>query len=291
MANSRSLRRLVSTCFVGLAAVSQSTLVSAEPFAAALQRGSLTVGFSNEPPFAYEANGVLVGEAPAVLEAIIQDHKIPKIEGVLTDFSALIPGLKSGRFDVIGAGMYIRPARCAEVAFGNPDIAVGEALIVRAGNPKNITSYADIAKGEGITIGVGRGGVEAELAPLAGIPQDRIVTFADLTTLVSGLAAGRVDAVGVPDVSVGDLIAKVSGGGIEKVVMSEQPLDQNGKPAVGYGAAAFQLSATEDVAAYNEGLAQLRASGKLLEILNKSGFSESNLPPEGLTAKQVCDSQ
>ena len=36
---------------------------------------------------------------------------------MLTEFGSLIPGLKAGRFDIIAAGMFINPKRCAEIAF------------------------------------------------------------------------------------------------------------------------------------------------------------------------------
>lgn len=261
---------------------------AAEPFADAKSNGRLTIGFANEKPFAYEQDGELTGEAPAVIRAIAARYGIEKVEGVLTEFSALIPGLKARRFDIIGAGMYIRPARCAEVAFTNPDIALGEALIVKKGNPLAIGSYADIAKNSAIRMGVGRGGVESELAPINGVLESQITVFADLTTLMSGLTAGRVDVIGVPQLSAGELIANAGSDDVEIANMTEQPKDKNGKLAISYGATAFPKEHQEDVAAYNAALADLKKSGELLKIISRFGFTAQNIPDDAVTAETLC---
>ena len=77
-------------------------------------QGFIRVGFANEAPFGYATpDGKLTGEAPEVAKAVLAKMGIAQVDGVLTEFGSLIPGLKAGRFDIIAAGMFINPKRCA----------------------------------------------------------------------------------------------------------------------------------------------------------------------------------
>src|SRR6218665_22009 len=55
---------------------------------------------------------------------------VKKVDGVLTEGGALIPGLRAGRFDVIAAGMYVTPGRCKQVAFADPQYQIADTLLV-----------------------------------------------------------------------------------------------------------------------------------------------------------------
>jgi polar amino acid transport system substrate-binding protein len=110
------------------------------------REGVVRVGFANEAPFAFidTSSGRLTGEAPEIARVVFSRLGVGEIEGVLTEFASLIPGLKAGRFDVIAAGMYVTPERCREVAFSQPTYAVGEAFLVAAGNPLQLHGYEDV---------------------------------------------------------------------------------------------------------------------------------------------------
>ena len=99
----------------------------------AKQDGFIRVGFANEAPFGFATpEGKLTGEAPEVAKAVLNAIGIPQVDGVLTEFGSLIPGLKAKRFDVIAAGMFITPKRCAEIAFSEPSYGIGQAMLVKA---------------------------------------------------------------------------------------------------------------------------------------------------------------
>ena len=92
----------------GTPALAQSTLERAKA------DGYIRVGFANEAPFGFATpDGELTGEAPEVAKAVLAKMGINEVDGVLTEFGSLIPGLKAGRFDIIAAGMFVNPARCA----------------------------------------------------------------------------------------------------------------------------------------------------------------------------------
>ena len=65
----------------------------------------VTVGFIIEPPYNFALNGQLTGGYPEALKAFFKTQA-PDIQmlGVLTEFSALIPGLVAKRFDISGPG-------------------------------------------------------------------------------------------------------------------------------------------------------------------------------------------
>ena len=69
------------------------------------------------------------------------------IQWVVTNFSSLIPGLQANRFDMTAAEMAIRPERCQKVVYSEPNTSYGEGLLVADGDPKDIHTYSDFAKG------------------------------------------------------------------------------------------------------------------------------------------------
>src|SRR5262247_4556589 len=126
----------------------------------AKSQGYIRVGFANEAPYGYATpDGKLTGEAPEVAKAVLAKIGIPQVDGVLTEFGSLIPGLKAGRFDIIAAGMFINPKRCAEIAFSEPSYGIGQAMLVKKGNPKNIKDYTTFASNGDLKLAVMAGAV------------------------------------------------------------------------------------------------------------------------------------
>ena len=133
-------------------------------------QGFIRVGFANEAPFGYATpDGKLTGEAPEVAKAVLAKMGIPQVDGVLTEFGSLIPGLKAGRFDIIAAGMFINPKRCAEIAFSEPSYGIGQAMLVTKGNPKGVKDYSTFAGSKDLKLAVMAGAVEVGYAKDAGV--------------------------------------------------------------------------------------------------------------------------
>ncbi|MFQ5507918.1 MAG: ectoine/hydroxyectoine ABC transporter substrate-binding protein EhuB, partial [Leptospirillia bacterium] len=176
-------------------------------------QGVLRVGYANEAPFAYmdQDLGRLTGEAPEIAREIARRLGVAKVEGVLTEFGALIPGLKAERFDVIAAGMYITPQRCREITFSNPTYRIGEAFMVRDGNPLDLHGYADVVAHPEARLGVVVGTVERGYARELGVPDNRLLVLPDAPSAVAALQAGRIDAFGGTRLTIDDLLAKLTG--------------------------------------------------------------------------------
>lgn len=252
----------------------------------AKKQGFITVGFANENPYAYATpDGKLTGEAVEVARVILKNMGINEMNGVLTEFGSLIPGLKAKRFDIITAGMFINPERSKEVAFANPEYSIGEAIAVKKGNPQHVLSYADIADKKDLKVAVMVGAIENEYLIKAGVSKDQIVTVPDQPSAISALQAGRVDAITMTGPSLQAMLDSAKDDTIERVMDFEQP-EIDGKSARGYGAAAFRKEDAAFREAFNTELEKLKKSGQLLEILKPFGFTELELPGD-MTADQL----
>jgi polar amino acid transport system substrate-binding protein len=250
------------------------------------RQGYVTVGFANEKPYAYATpDGKLTGEAVEVARTILKKLSINQMDGVLTEFGSLIPGLKAKRFDIITAGMFINPERSKEVAFANPEYSIGEALAVKKGNPLKLHSYKDVSTNSDAKVAVMVGAIEKEYLTKSGVPSGQIITVPDQPSAISALQAGRADAITMTGPSLQSVLESAKDAGLERVMDFEQPVI-DGKSMKGYGAAAFRIDDKDFREAYNRELEKMKNSGELLTILKSFGFTEQELPGD-MKAEQL----
>jgi polar amino acid transport system substrate-binding protein len=285
----RSILLGASGLCVGAAGLFSGAAYASTPLADAKRDGRIRVGFANEAPYAFASpEGKLTGLMPDVIGYITKELGVPELEGVLTEFGGLIPGLLAKRFDILGAGLYITPVRCQQVAPSNPQYVITESIAVKKGNPKNIHSYVDVAKDDSVKIGTLAGSINTQYLATAKVPASRIVLFPDLPTAIAGLQGGRVDGVTMSIISLQDVLRKTDDPEIELVSPFEDPLDEKGKPTRGYGSAWFRREDEDLIAAYNDGLTKISASGKLLELMEPYGFTAAQVPAADVTSMQLC---
>jgi polar amino acid transport system substrate-binding protein len=246
--------------------------------------GYVTVGFANEVPFGYaDENGNLTGEAPEILRVVVKKIGIPEIEGILTEFGSLIPGLKAGRFDIVSAGMYVTPARCQEILFSEPTYSLAEQLAVKAGNPKKIATYTEVAADPSIRLAIETGSASIKKALKAGVKDSQIDKFPDVPTAVAALRADRVDAVVGTALTFSDIIAKGGSSGLEAL----PPFTSvNGESVVGHGAFGFRKADLALRDAVNAQLKSFIGSPEHLALVGKFGFNKYTLPV--LTTEEMC---
>ncbi len=254
----------------------------------ARQSNKIRVGFANEAPYAYvdSSTNELTGEAPAIARVILKQLGVNEIEGVLTEFGSLIPGLQAKRFDIIAAGMYVLPERCKQVTFSNPTYGIGEAFLVKTGNPKDLHSYEGLAKHPDAVLGVVAGTVERGYARKTGIPDARVQVFPDAPSAVAGVAAGRIDAYAGTSLTIQDIVSKTTDGSVVRAVPFTDPVI-DGKSVRGYGAFAFRQDDQALVDAFNRELATFIGSPEHRELVKPFGFTEQELPGD-VTAVQLC---
>jgi polar amino acid transport system substrate-binding protein len=238
-------RRKLLLSAAGLAA--GSALIASTPAFAetTLERikaqGYIRVGFANEAPYGYATpEGKLTGEAPEVAKAVLAKMGISQVDGVLTEFGSLIPGLKAGRFDIIAAGMFINPKRCAEINFSEPSYGIGQAMLVKEGNPKGIKDYSSFTATPDLKLAVMAGAVEAGYAKDSGVPDAQLVVLPDQASLLAAVQSGRADGAALTALSIADMAKK--GEGVE----STKPFGEvAGKSVKGHGGFGFRKEAGE----------------------------------------------
>jgi polar amino acid transport system substrate-binding protein len=253
------------------------------------RKGVARLGFANEAPFAYRdaQSGELAGEAPAVARRVLAALGVRQVEGVLTEFGALIPGLKAGRLDLIAAGMYITPERCKQVLFSQPSYCVQEALVVARGNPLALHSYRDVAT-KAAALGVVAGTVELGYARDAGLSDAKLSIFPDAPSALEGLKSGRVQAFAATSLTAGDLLRKSAGAALELAEPFEAPM-VGGKPALGCGAFAFRKGDEALRDAFDRELAALLAAPGHRELVLPFGFTAGTAVRA--TREQLCSAE
>ncbi len=274
----RSLHRLGLACTL-LAGLAASFASQAETTLERIQStGTVRIGYANEAPFAYtETSGKVTGESPEIATKVFTAMGVKKVEPVLTEWGALIPGLRAGRFDVIAAGMYITPPRCQQVIFTDPHYQIPDTLLVKRGNPKNLHSYADVAKNPDVRLAIMSGTAELGYARAEGVSDEQIVQVPDTTAQLQAVRAGRADA------SVGTMkgLAAKGGDSVEAIA------DFKDDPAhIGYGALAFRPEDKDLRDAVNQQLKKWLGSDEHLQTVKPFGFDKSNLTDK--SAAELC---
>ncbi|HZR02852.1 MAG TPA: ectoine/hydroxyectoine ABC transporter substrate-binding protein EhuB [Burkholderiales bacterium] len=251
------------------------------------KEGVVRIGFANEAPWSYaQSDGTIAGADYELAALIFSRLGVPNLEGVLTKFGSLIPGLKANRYDLVVAGFYIRPARCEQVAFSEPTVAVGDAIVVKAGNPKKIHSYKNVIADPTIKLGGVVGAATAQNAKNAGIPDSQLIMFPDFVSAISALKAGRVDGALQTAITAQTTIKSSNDPSIERALPFEQAVI-NGKPVINYAGFAFRPEDKDLLNAFNAELAKVIGSPEHLKILEKYGIS-ANEVPKGMTTKTLC---
>jgi polar amino acid transport system substrate-binding protein len=266
---------MITTAAAGLAHA-ESTLERAR------KNGYIRVGFANEAPFGFATpEGKLTGEAPEVAKAVLKKMGIPNVDGVLTEFGSLIPGLLAGRFDVIAAGMFITPKRCEQIRFSEPSYGIGQAFLVKKGNPKNIKDYGSIAKDKDLKLAVMAGAVEGGYAKESGVAQSQLVVLPDQISLVKAIQAGRANAAALTALSIAEMASKSEG------VESTEPFGTvAGKSVVGHGGFGFRKDDKDLADAFDAELTKFIGSSEHIALVTPFGFGKGFLPMK--TTAELC---
>jgi polar amino acid transport system substrate-binding protein len=244
--------------------------------------GFIRIGFANEAPFGFATpDGKLTGEAPEVAKAVLAKMGIAQVDGVLTEFGALIPGLKAKRFDIIAAGMFINPKRCQEISFSEPSYGIGQAMLVKKGDPKAIKDFSSIKANPDLKLAVMSGAVEVGYAKDAGVPESQLVMLPDQSSLLQAVQSGRADAASLTALSIADMAKK--GEGVE----STTPFGEvAGKSVKGHGGFGFRKDDKDLYAAFNAELKKFIGSPEHIALVTPLGFGKDYLPNK--TTEQLC---
>ncbi|WP_353119156.1 ectoine/hydroxyectoine ABC transporter substrate-binding protein EhuB [Nitratidesulfovibrio sp.] len=249
-----------------------------DPNDATWRGGTIRVGYALEPPYADRTpEGTVTGEAPEVARAALSRAGITRVRWVLGDFNALIPDLLSGQIDMIAAGMFITPERAARVTFSLPTSAVGQGLLVRRGNPRDLHDYASLAERSEVTLAVLDGAVEHRQLLLLDMPAERLFLVPDVHAGMTAVRKGRVDGLALSGPTV-VLLARQHPDELEAAQPFTQPVIE-GKSVVGLCAFAFRKEDAPLADRVNEQLRAFIGTPEHLALVRPFGFDATSLPP------------
>jgi polar amino acid transport system substrate-binding protein len=281
-----SRRRLLALTIPAGAAVACS-----RPTGSTLERaraeGAIRIGVSGEQPYSYiDPAGRVTGAQPEVARVVLGRIGIDGLDAVRVPFADLVPQLQAGQFDLIAAGMAVRPDRCREVAFTRPDFVAPPAFMVQEGNPREIDSFRDVARSD-VRLAVLAGAVEIDYARAAGVSEDQLEIVDGQSELLRSVASERVAAGALTRISLVDELRRNPGAGVEVTDAVKPVVD--GRPVVPGAAFAVRTGENDFLEAFNAELAALQASGEWLSITEQFGYTRENLPPAGLTTADLCE--
>ncbi|WP_232664191.1 ectoine/hydroxyectoine ABC transporter substrate-binding protein EhuB [Pseudonocardia sp. TRM90224] len=285
------------SAFVGAAALAAPTVLSACTSTStstgsggilenARSAGTIKVGIANEAPYGFtDPTGKVTGESVEVARAVLKALGINDAQATVVEFGSLIPALNARQFDMVTAGMFINPERCANAVFSDPDYTAPTAFLVPTGNPNAVRTFDDV-KAKNLRLAVLSGAVEQGYAQKSGVPDAQIQVFDTQNTLLQAITAGRADAAALTNISLNDVVKKNAGAAVEVTEGFFPVVD--GKETVSAGAFVFRKGDEAMVTAFNAELKKLHESGQWLTIAEPFGFSKDNVPAADVTTQRLC---
>ncbi|MQA07024.1 MAG: ectoine/hydroxyectoine ABC transporter substrate-binding protein EhuB [Pseudonocardiaceae bacterium] len=244
--------------------------------------GMARVAIGNEPPYTeIKTDGSVTGAEPEVARAVLKKMGIDDVQGIITPYESMIPGLNARQWDLITAGLYMKKSRCAQILYSEPDIVSTESFAVPKGNPRGIKTLADVKKDPDIRIAALAGGYEDGLLRTAGVPQEQFSGVPDGRSGLEALQADRVDVFLLPTLSLRQLM-KGSGGGVELT----PPIPDVAPTGSGVG---FRKTDRYFRDLFNQKFDELKRSGEFAKIIEPWGFpSEAAV---NTTSEQLCQAE
>lgn len=238
----------------------------------------LTIALFGEEPYSWidEETGEPTGATIAVAEEIFENrlgYDITIEEE--PDWDNLIPGLAAGHWDVVSAGMSITEDRCAEAAFGEPELVYTTAFLVEEGNPTDVETFEDL-QDAGLDVVALSGAVESGWMEEEGIDHETVGSADDGIDFVEG---GRADVFALTAISLETMAGDMEGLEVTDSFAHE----------LSVGAHAFLPDDEDLIEEFNAELDELMESGEYLGLVEEFGFTEDEMPPSGLTAQELCE--
>jgi polar amino acid transport system substrate-binding protein len=267
-------------------ALAASTLAAvAGPLSDRITAGEpIRIGFSNIPIWGYpDENGDAKGFVNDIALGILNKMGYTNVETTITEWGGLIPGLKANRYDLITGGLYILNSRCKNISFSEPIGSMGDAFLVPAGNPKNISTYKDILAQDAMMV-TGAGYNTVEAAKKEGLTDAQIMQVPGPTEMLAAVKAGRADAAGLTYFEA-NYLAEQSEGALE--VTDPAALPEWTKNWVGIG---FRAEDEDFMEKFNAALAEYVGTAEMLAGVEEYGFTKAHLPGDK-TAEWVCSNR
>jgi polar amino acid transport system substrate-binding protein len=188
----------------------------------------------------------------------IGDDQGFKVQVEATPFSSLIPSLTTNKIDIISAAMLITAPRKEVIDFSDPVFPYPEGLMIKADDGKVYKSLADL-KGE--VVGAQVGTVYVDFLKKNGEFAE-IKTYDSIADIIRDVGLGRIKG-GFGDAPIVRYqLSQRKDSGVKVAESYEPKMD-------GFVGLGVRKGDKELLAKVNAGLAKVKSSGKLDEILKK----------------------
>lgn len=292
----RKTQKFFWLAVVGAVLACMATQTMAVTLSQIQQRGYIRVAVANEQPYGYvNAAGHAEGFGPATAVPVLNALGVSAIQWVVMPFDRLIAAVSSGRVDMAAAGQAILPKRCDKVLFSRPNTSYGEGLLVLAGNPLGLRSYANVAANSKAKLGVVAGASEAGFARDAGIAADQIVNLKSNQDAVAALLSHKIDAYAATQFTAANLAANNAKVAAAKPYPKKpfalnpfkDPIARHKRRS--WGAFTFAKDSSKLRDSFNKQLAAFQKTSKWLTVLHHYGLDQRSIDAiNKKTARQLC---
>ena len=278
-----NVRRALVSTLAGIVLSGGAQLAVADGITDRINAGEpIRLGFATAIPWAYPGdNGEPLGFVNALTLVVLEEMGITNYETSVNEWAGLIPGLQANRYDLITGGMYILKSRCENINFSDPIGLFGDAMLVPAGNPKNIHNYQDVIKTKAkLVTGAGFNTVEA--AKKEGVPESQMLLVAGEVEILAAMKAGRADAAVQTFFGAKEHVDK-SDGKFEVTDPANMP-DWT-KNWVGVG---MRKADSDFLAAFNKAMAKVIGGEKWMKAVEPYGYTKFQLPGDNASTAFAC---
>ena len=237
----------------------------------------LSIGTSNDAPLSYidsktnEAAGVL----PDILREVLKRENIDaKLDVVAMPFASLIPAVQSGRIELMGDAMYVRPARAKIMDFSDGIFFNPESFDVAKGNPKKLHRIADLC---GNAAGTYEGTVYVDMLKkaAAACPADKkldVHLYPTIQNAFADLSTGRIDAAVVD--STLSAYALQQNKALNFELVGDYVPEDKADTICAFGV--LKDSSPKFIAALNKDYAAMKADGTAAKLFEKWGLTPTD---------------
>lgn len=237
----------------------------------------LTIGTSNDAPLSYieSKTKAAAGVLPDILVEFLKREKIDaKLEVTAMPFASLIPAVQSGRIELMGDAMYVRPARAQIMDFTDGVFFNPESLDVAPGNPKKLHKLTDLC---GAAAGTYEGTVYVDMLKkvAAACPAGKkldVHLYPTIQNAFADLSTGRIDAA-VVDSTLSAYAIKENPALKFELVADYVPEDK-ADTICSFGV--LKGTSPKFVAAFNKQYAAMKADGTAAKLFAKWGLTPTD---------------
>lgn len=238
-------------------------------------RGHAVLGLVDSPPGSMMKGGKLEGSNIDIVKSVLRKHGVTRFKPFLADFPGMVSGLIAKRMDVCCAGLLITDERCQAIGLSDPVNVLIYAMAVKANNPKQIRSIADVGK-RNAKLAIESATTQERVA--RGIlPGKRIITVSGRQDGVDAVRVGRADAYLAP---VDDLKQVVRNRESLFTVVTTVP----DMPSIG-SCIAFRKEDKAFLETFNNDFAAMKKSGEYAQIMERYREDPKRIDLKGIRSK------